>query len=126
MAADGGKHPSARGRIVVSPEILSGTPVVKGTRIPASLILNLIAHGYAFDRIRQAYPIVDDADIRAAAYANLSPETAHFLTNTFGFDIASLLDLGLGHLRDVDVVALAQREGQVIVTFDLDLGEIYH
>ena len=70
MAADSGKHPSSRGRIVVDPEILNGTPIVKGTRIPASPILNLIAHGYAFDRIRQAHPIADDADIRATvAYA---------------------------------------------------------
>ena len=70
MAADSGKHPSSRGRIVVDPEILNGTPVVKGTRIPASPILNLIAHGYAFDRIRQAYPILHD-DIRVAvAYAS--------------------------------------------------------
>lgn len=33
---------------------------------------------------------------------------------------------GLGHLSDEDVVALAIREGRVILTFDLDFGEIFH
>lgn len=53
-------------RIIVDPEILSGKPVVKGTRIPVYLILNLLAHGYDFDRIVQAYPILTKEDVRAA------------------------------------------------------------
>lgn len=57
-------------RIIVDPEILVGKPVVKGTRIPVYLILNLIAHGYDFARIIEAYPRLTEEDIIAAvAYA---------------------------------------------------------
>jgi uncharacterized protein (DUF433 family) len=52
--------------IVVNPRILAGKPVVCGTRIPVSLILNLIAHGYDFDRIVEAYPALTTEAIRAA------------------------------------------------------------
>jgi uncharacterized protein (DUF433 family) len=61
---------SYRERISVDPEVLVGKPVIAGTRIPVSLILNLLAHGYDFARIRAAYPVLTDADIMAAlAYA---------------------------------------------------------
>jgi uncharacterized protein (DUF433 family) len=62
--------PIYRDRITVDPDILVGKPVITGTRIPVSLILNLLAHDYTFDRIIQAYPILTVDDIRAAiAYA---------------------------------------------------------
>ncbi len=53
-------------RIVVDAEIMGGRPVVRGTRIPVSLILNLIAHGYTLERITQAYPNLTEEDVRAA------------------------------------------------------------
>ncbi|MGH2559148.1 MAG: DUF433 domain-containing protein [Thermomicrobiales bacterium] len=57
-------------RIVIDPAILSGKPVIAGTRIPVSLILNLLAHGYDFERIVDAYPNLSQDDIKAAlAYA---------------------------------------------------------
>ena len=37
--------------ITINPDILVGKPVMTGTRFPVFLILNLIAHGYDFDRI---------------------------------------------------------------------------
>lgn len=54
------------GRIVIDPKVLLGKPVIKGTRIPVSLVLNLLAHGYDFERIIQAYPILSREDIQAA------------------------------------------------------------
>lgn len=55
-----------RSSIVVDPSILAGKPVVAGTRIPVYLILNLLAHGYNFDRIIQAYPVLTREDVQAA------------------------------------------------------------
>jgi uncharacterized protein (DUF433 family) len=53
-------------RIVTDPRIMVGKPVIRGTRIPVSVVLNLLAHDYDFGRIRQAYPDLTDSDIRAA------------------------------------------------------------
>jgi len=53
-------------RIEVDPGILVGKPVIKGTRIPVSLILNLVAHGASFAEIIEDYPILTVEDIRAA------------------------------------------------------------
>ncbi len=53
-------------RIIVDPKILAGKPVVAGTRIPVYLILNLLAHGYDFDRIIKAYPVLTEDDVKAA------------------------------------------------------------
>jgi len=33
-------------RIEINPEILSGKPVINGTRIPVYVILNLLSEGY--------------------------------------------------------------------------------
>lgn len=58
--------------------------------------------------------------------ANLSPETTTYLRSTFGLDVVDLLTLGLSHLTDHEVVARAKSEGRVVITFDLDFGQIYH
>ena len=58
--------------------------------------------------------------------AILSPLTREFLTNRFGFDVVDLVSLGIGHLDDLEVVAFAERERRVLITLDLDFGEIFH
>ena len=63
-------HPADRDRIETNPRVLLGKPVVKGTRIPVTLILNLIANGSSTARIVEAYPLLEEADVHAAvAYA---------------------------------------------------------
>ena len=52
--------------IIIDPKILAGKPIVRGTRISVSLILNLLAHGYTPTRIVQAYPNLKLSDIIAA------------------------------------------------------------
>ena len=53
-------------RIVVDPKILAGKPIIKGTRIPVYLVLNLLANDYNFDKIIEAYPVLTRQDIEAA------------------------------------------------------------
>lgn len=55
-----------KNRIEINPNILVGKPVIKGTRIPVYLILNLLAHGYTFERIIKAYPKLTKEDVKAA------------------------------------------------------------
>lgn len=58
--------------------------------------------------------------------ANISPETRFYLADTFGFDVVDLISENKAYLTDEEVVVLAKRERRVIITFDLDFGEIYH
>lgn len=50
----------------MNPKILGGKPVVRGTRIPVYLILELLSAGYDFKRIMEAYPTLTEEDIKAA------------------------------------------------------------
>ncbi len=53
-------------RIEINPRILAGKPVIKGTRVPVALILNLFGRGYTAERMLRAYPNLTKADVRAA------------------------------------------------------------
>lgn len=48
-----------RKNIVSDPNILSGTPVISGTRIPVMRIIFLLKEGYTIEAIQQEYPYVD-------------------------------------------------------------------
>jgi len=53
-------------RITSHPEVLSGEPVIRGTRIPVALILQILAAGESEDYIFYNYPGVEREDISPA------------------------------------------------------------
>ena len=53
-------------RIVVDPDILVGKPVIKGTRVPVYLIVELVAAGLTTKQIIKEYPQLKEEDIKAA------------------------------------------------------------
>ena len=53
-------------RIVTDPNICSGKPTIKGTRIMVKNILGLVAGGYAMDRILKEFPELTADDVSAA------------------------------------------------------------
>jgi len=70
-------------RIEINPRKLGGKPVIRGTRIPVTLILELLAAGMSFEDIKREYPGLTDDDIRAALiYARLVLEGEEILAMT--------------------------------------------
>lgn len=57
--------PKALKRYVnIDPEILGGTPVISGTRIPIERIYNLVLQGYTTQTLKKEYPWVDTNKIQ--------------------------------------------------------------
>ena len=58
-------------RIVIDKKILTGKPVIKGTRLAVEFIIELLAHGWSEEEILENYPGIVVEDIRAClAYAS--------------------------------------------------------
>lgn len=57
-------------RITHNPAVMGGKPCIRGLRVTAGTILGLLAAGKSRERILEAYPYLESADIDAAlAYA---------------------------------------------------------
>lgn len=52
-------------RIEFNPRVCGGRPVIKGTRIPVSVILGQLADGESWDALLKGYPELTRADIQA-------------------------------------------------------------
>jgi len=60
-------------RIELNPKVCNGKPVIKGTRIPVSVILEQIAEGISWDKLLANYPELEKEDIKAAIQINGKP-----------------------------------------------------
>jgi uncharacterized protein (DUF433 family) len=70
--------------IISSPDILSGKPVIKGTRISVELIIEKLSEGESIEQILQSYPHIGKNNIMAClAYAkdSLNHEVIHQLVS---------------------------------------------
>ncbi len=60
-------------RIEVNPKVMAGKPVIRGTRIPVDLILDMLAEDIPTEEIFREYADLSKEDIRVAlAYASAS------------------------------------------------------
>lgn len=53
-------------RIETHPNIMTGKPVIRGTRLTVELILEKLADGETYQELMRDYPILGEDDIRAA------------------------------------------------------------
>lgn len=52
-------------RIAVNPDVMAGKPVIKGTRIPVQLVIQMLADGLSKEEILSEYPRLQTTDITA-------------------------------------------------------------
>lgn len=65
---------AAREMVTVSPDILSSTPIIRGTRVPVYDVAASVAAGHPTERILAAWPSLNTEKIRLAAiYAEANP-----------------------------------------------------
>lgn len=62
--------------IVSNPQILSGKPVIAGTRIPVDQVLFLLKEGFTIEAIHEQYPHVSTSTISGTV-----SEAAQFINN---------------------------------------------
>jgi uncharacterized protein (DUF433 family) len=66
---------AARAQVSINDEILSGTPVIKGTRVPVYDVAASVAAGIPMERILSAYPSLKREQVELAAlYADANPQ----------------------------------------------------
>lgn len=53
-------------RITFDPRRMGGKPCLRSMRVTVGMIVGLVASGYTHERILQAYPYLEDEDIRQA------------------------------------------------------------
>jgi uncharacterized protein (DUF433 family) len=53
-------------RIIIDQDVLGGKPVIKGTRIPIYLIVELLGNGLTEKEVLWQYPDLKEEDIKAA------------------------------------------------------------
>lgn len=58
--------PDLMDRITLDPEIRSGKPIIRGTRITVADILEYLAGGMSLEEILSDFPSLKEEDIRAA------------------------------------------------------------
>lgn len=61
-------------RIAVDPRVLTGKPIVRGTRISVEMVIDLLAAGWSHQQILDTYPTLQADDVRAClAYVSEDP-----------------------------------------------------
>src|SRR3989344_1909958 len=96
-------------RIIVNPKIMTGKPVIKGTRIPIDLIVELLAEGLTKEEILEDYPQLKNEDIIALLEKK--------------YDIKFVSEIMPG-AEDIEILKYAEKEKRVLITNDKDFGEL--
>ena len=67
-------------RVVMNPRVMTGKPVIKGTRLTVEYVLNLLGQGATEEEILQEYKGLQHEDIQACLlFAAKSLESASFM-----------------------------------------------
>jgi uncharacterized protein (DUF433 family) len=61
-------------RITFDPNVMGGKTCIRGMRVTISLIMNLVANGMSSEEIIEAYPYLEQKDIRQALQYSVSSQ----------------------------------------------------
>ena len=53
-------------RITLNPKQMGGVPCIRGLRIPVATVVGMVSDGMSTEKILEAYPDLEEADIREA------------------------------------------------------------
>jgi uncharacterized protein (DUF433 family) len=53
-------------RITINPEVCLGQPTIRGMRLTLSVILKMLANGHTVQEVLDAYPELEEEDVRQA------------------------------------------------------------
>jgi uncharacterized protein (DUF433 family) len=70
-------------RITINPNVCFGKPVIRGTRIWVSLILDFLASGMTMDEVLKEYPQLTGEDVRAAIAYGAEMSREHYIAIPF-------------------------------------------
>ena len=56
-------------RIVVDPKIVHGQPIVRGTRVPVTIVVGSLAGGMTFEQVEAEYGVTRDDILACLDYA---------------------------------------------------------
>ncbi|HZM03795.1 MAG TPA: DUF433 domain-containing protein [Candidatus Saccharimonadales bacterium] len=59
MATGTSLHTAADGMVISNPDILGGTPVFRGTRMPVKALFDYLADGLSLDYFVETFPSID-------------------------------------------------------------------
>jgi uncharacterized protein (DUF433 family) len=93
------KLAAAENMVVEDPEILGGTPVIRGTRIPVHIVAALFDAGTAMGRILKSYPSLTESQVElASVYAKAVPRRGRPKRREYPAG-ATVLSVRRGHLN---------------------------
>lgn len=60
--------------VTTDPEVMGGSPVFAGTRVPIEMVLGSLAQGVPMDRLKESFPFLTEAHVQAAkVYQEIHP-----------------------------------------------------
>ncbi len=93
---------NAQQMVEENPEILSGTPVIRGTRIPVYDVANLIEEQTPMDELKELYPRLSEEQFRLASlYAKARPLRGR--PKRRSLPEASRISVSKKHLREASI-----------------------
>ncbi len=93
------KLTAAEKMVIEDPEILGGTPVIRGTRVPVHRVAALFDVGTPMERILKAYPGITERQVELASiYAKAVPQRGRPKRSEFPAG-TKILDVTRGKLK---------------------------